>query len=308
MPEDPLADAKPRAVKPVGKSCKPSDGGGLFLFVQPSGGKLWRWKSASERLGSNWRLSDRGGTMSDTFDVYGYLSDESEQFRIEQRERTPGEFAQVEQTVASALVQFHSIGSGHATPGAIVALGFWLRCLETCQGVVLLTERGMAASALALLRTAYECLFYACALWRKPELAGKMEAAHHFERTKQARAMLDAGRDRLDATRLAELETIAAETYPQASFSAWDAAFASDLRFEYEAAYRGLGIGGAHATLRSLDGYHTVQPDGSFDLVAEPDSERVSWILGLVDTCIRCGMQRLRREIDFGSPDSSGSP
>jgi len=246
-------------------------------------------------------------TMNDTFDVHGYLSDESERFRIEQRERTPGEFAQVKQTVASALAQFHSIGPGHATPGVIAALGFWLRCLETCQGVVLLTERGMATSALALLRTAYECLFYACALWRKPELADRMEAAHHFERTKQARAMLDAGRDRIDAERLADLEAIAAETYPHASFSAWDAASAADLRFEYEAAYRGLGIGGAHATLRSLDGYHTVQPDGSFDLIAASDSERVAWILGLVNTCMQCGMLRLR-EIDFGSPDGSGSP
>lgn len=130
--------------------------------------------------------------MNDTFDVHGYLSDESERFRIEQRERTPGEFAQVKRTVASALAQFHSIGPGHATPGV-------------------------------------------------------------------------------------------------------------------EAAYRGLGIGGAHATLRSLDGYHTVQSDGSFDLIAEPDSERVAWILSLVDTCMQCGMLRLR-EIDFGSPMAADHP
>jgi len=240
--------------------------------------------------------------MNDTFDVYGYLSNESEQYRIEQRARTPAEFAQARQAVAAALAQFHAIGPGHATPGVIAALGFWLRCLETCQGVVLLTERGMATSALALLRTAYECLFYACALWRRPELADRMEAAHHVERTKQARAMLDVGRDRFDAERLAELEAIAAETYPQASFSAWDAAFAADLRFEYEAAYRGLGIGGAHATLRSLDGYHAVQSDGSLNLIAEPDSEQVAWILGLVNTCMQCGMLRLC-EIDFGPLD-----
>lgn len=44
MPKDLLTDAKLRAVKPAEKSYKLSDGGGLFLLVQPSGGKLWRWK------------------------------------------------------------------------------------------------------------------------------------------------------------------------------------------------------------------------------------------------------------------------
>lgn len=236
--------------------------------------------------------------MNDSFGVYGYLSEESERFRIEQRQKTPDEFAKTKQTVAAALAQFKSIGPGHAQVGVLAGLGFWLRCLETCQGVVLLIERGMATSAQALLRTAYECLFYACALWRAPELAEQMEAAHHFERTKQARAMLGAGRDRIDPQRLTELEAIAAETYPKASFSAWDAASKADLRFEYEAAYRGLGIGGAHATLRSLDSYHTVKPDGSFDLMAEPDTERLAWILSLVNTCMTCGMHRLC-EIDF---------
>ena len=248
-----------------------------------------------------------GGAMSDSFDTHGYLSEESEQFRVEQWERTPNDFTQVRQAVATALEQLKSIAPGHAEPGVLAALGFWLRCLEACQGVVLLAERGMASSALALLRTAYECLFYACALWRKPELADRLEAAHHCERTKQARAMLDAGRDRIDPERLAELEAIAAEIYPHASFSAWDAASAADLRFEYVSAYRGLGLIGARAPLRSLDAYYTEQADGSFDLTAKPEPERVAWILGLVNTCIRCGMHRLR-EVDFSQAGISGRP
>lgn len=44
MPKDLLTDAKLRAVKPTEKPYKLSDGSGLFLLVQPSGGKLWRWK------------------------------------------------------------------------------------------------------------------------------------------------------------------------------------------------------------------------------------------------------------------------
>ena len=33
-----------------------------------------------------------GGAMSDSFDTHGYLSEESEQFRVEQWERTPNDF------------------------------------------------------------------------------------------------------------------------------------------------------------------------------------------------------------------------
>ena len=44
MPKDLLSDAKIRTAKPDAKPYKLSDGGGLFLLIQPSGSKLWRWK------------------------------------------------------------------------------------------------------------------------------------------------------------------------------------------------------------------------------------------------------------------------
>jgi integrase len=40
----PLSDTKIRAIKPAAKPQKFFDGGGLFLLVTPSGGKLWRLK------------------------------------------------------------------------------------------------------------------------------------------------------------------------------------------------------------------------------------------------------------------------
>jgi len=39
-----LTDGAIRKAKPKAKSYKMADGGGLFLLVQPSGGKLWRYK------------------------------------------------------------------------------------------------------------------------------------------------------------------------------------------------------------------------------------------------------------------------
>jgi integrase len=40
----PLSDTKIRAAKPTGKQVTMFDGGGLYLLVTPSGGKLWRFK------------------------------------------------------------------------------------------------------------------------------------------------------------------------------------------------------------------------------------------------------------------------
>jgi hypothetical protein len=37
-----LTDAKVKAIRPAAKPLKVSDGGGLFLLVQPTGSKLWR--------------------------------------------------------------------------------------------------------------------------------------------------------------------------------------------------------------------------------------------------------------------------
>ena len=40
----PLTDTKVRTIKPAEKPQKLFDGGGLFLLVTPTGGKLWRLK------------------------------------------------------------------------------------------------------------------------------------------------------------------------------------------------------------------------------------------------------------------------
>ena len=40
----PLTDAVIRNTKPTPKPQRLFDGGGLYLEVSPTGGKLWRWK------------------------------------------------------------------------------------------------------------------------------------------------------------------------------------------------------------------------------------------------------------------------
>ena len=46
----PLTDTAIRKAKPQAKATKLFDGGGLYLEVSPSGGKLWRWKYRFETV------------------------------------------------------------------------------------------------------------------------------------------------------------------------------------------------------------------------------------------------------------------
>lgn len=49
-----LTDVKIRAAKPAEKAYRLADGGGLYLLIPPSGGKLWRW---------NYRFGGKQKTM-----------------------------------------------------------------------------------------------------------------------------------------------------------------------------------------------------------------------------------------------------
>ena len=231
-----------------------------------------------------------------TFAALGFLSTAVEQERRALRQRHSTEFAQVEALTEQAMADLRAV-SGASSQEHLLGVGYWLRCLEGCQGAVLLIERGLPSAPFPVLRTAFECLFFACSLWQKPGLVAKLEASHHSERIKQARTMIAAGAaSGMSPDRLAELHAIAVETHPSSTgLTAFEAAAAADLVLFYETAYRGLGIAGAHASLRSLDDYIIPRADGSFELRLEPSSKRTAWLLGLVATCLRIGIERQRK-------------
>jgi hypothetical protein len=225
------------------------------------------------------------------FATLGFLSSDIEHERSTLRQQHRAEFARVEELSEQAIGELQQV-RGAADREYLLGVGYWLRCLECCQAAVLLVERGLPGAPFPTLRTAFECLFFACGLWRKPALALKLEAGHHAERIKQARTMIAAGAaSRVTAAELADLQAITAETPPQTTgLTAYEAAGAADLSLDYETAYRGLGIAGAHASLRSLDDYFDEQPDGSFNLGFKPSSKRAAWLLGLVCTCLQAGI------------------
>ena len=232
--------------------------------------------------------------MSESFERLGFLSSESDAFRASVRSQFSAQFGDVETASAMAIAEL-SATSGLAPPSYIVGVLFWLRSIESCQATVLLTERGLPTSPFSVLRTALECLFAACAVWRKPEVADKMQALHHEERVKQAKQVLALGAaGRVTPEGLAALKAVASETVVPSGWSHWEAARAADLQFEYEMMYRGLGIGGAHASARSLDEFHAAKSDGSFDLHFQPTADQLAWMLGLVTSCLKLGIARQR--------------
>ena len=231
-----------------------------------------------------------------SFAKLGFLSPEVDGYRAEQRERHRAAFdateALMRRTIDVATAP-SSVGST-ATPAYLLGVGFWLRSFEACQATILLTERGLQTSAFAMLRTAFECLFYASALWRNPNLFPRLQANHDGERIKQAKGMLREGAaGRVSLEGLEVLRQVAAEAPPNvAHLSAWDAASEAGFLYEYEAAYRGLGLAGAHASPRSLDGFCDAKDDGSVDLGVDPTFDKLPWILSLVRTCLEGGIAR----------------
>lgn len=235
-------------------------------------------------------------SMPRSFEALAFLSPDMDNVRNVERARFAAEFDDVEQAASVAISELRQVGC-EAQPSYLIGVTFWLRCIESCQGAVLLAERGMATSSCALLRTAWECLFAACAVWRQSACIDQLDRSHQNERVKQAKAMLEAGAEtKVSPAELTELKKIAAETRLDHGWSHQRAAEIAGLDFEYAMIWRGLGMAGAHATPRSLDDYHVELADGTFDLQLQPNFDRLVWLLSLAKTCLVIGIAR-RQEV-----------
>jgi hypothetical protein len=228
-----------------------------------------------------------------TFSELGFPSSEAERNVQHLREEHHERFARVEILLVGAMLAVQRKDFA-ASRTYLVGVGYWLRCIEACQGAVLLIERGMPAAPYSVIRTAFECLFIACAVWRKPELLDKLEGGHHSERIKQAVAMVKAGaQSRVPPEQFAELKKVA-ETVPPSlpGLSFHDAAVVGGFEWEYQHVYRGLALAGAHATVRSLDDFVEEQSDGSFSIGFESSPNRIAFQLTWVADCLEKGMER----------------
>lgn len=144
-----------------------------------------------------------------------------------------------------------------AEKGWLAAYGLSLRAVESCEATLILIDKGMAGAAWAPLRTAWECLFYAAALWRNPARFADFTEAHHKERLTQVHALRKSAPPTLSPESVAKLETLAQYPGTNEKWPCFNAAEEAGLKIEYELFYRGCGLAGAHATQRSLDRHFT---------------------------------------------------
>lgn len=238
--------------------------------------------------------------MSRAFKDLAFLSDEIAGIRNTMRVKFKDEFAVIERVANTAITELSGV-NGTFNPNYLVGVAFWLRCIEACQGAVLLAERGLPTAPNAVLRTAFECLFTACGVWRKPEHITKLEQQHHFERIHQAKQMMKFKNSLgVSAERIAVLEQVATTPAVDKNWSAFEAAVAADLEQLYQVVYRGLGLGGAHATPRSLDNLWDDADDGSVGLSLDPSDRQLTFVLNLVKTCLTSGTERHREALAAG--------
>jgi len=274
----------------------------------PAATRILQGPSEADALGQNSYqcpldrriLSLRTDYMTRTFKELAFLSDDVEGVRGSMRVKFKDEFAVIEGVANTAVAELRGI-SGTFNPNYLVGVAFWLRCVEACQGAVLLTERGLPTAPFAVLRTALECLFTACAVWRKPESIARLEQQHHFERIQQAQLMM-----KFQATlgvtheQIALLKEIASTPRVEKAWTVFDAASAAGFEQLYQVAYRGLALGGAHASPRSLDDFWKDEDDGAVGLGLDPSDRQLTLVLNIVKTCLASGMERHREALAAG--------
>lgn len=172
----------------------------------------------------------------------------------------------------------------------------WLRSIEASQGAAHLADLGMPGTASSALRTAFECLFYACALWRKPELEARLLEGNIAELQKMAsKVKAKLPEVLIDHETVEMMDRILALREAKAQLSAFDAAEAADLLHLYETAYRGLSNSGAHGTWGST-GLLRSRMSAEGTLKVGPDYTQTRLIWGGARRCLSVGNERFISE------------
>ncbi len=161
------------------------------------------------------------------------------------------------------------------------------------------------------MRTGYECLFHACALWRDPSLIARIQAQGAYDLYQVAKRV----RETYD---LAELEPQVrtlldqhTEKPPGVGMSAKDAAKLAGMEKMYAGPWALLTTLGTHATARSLHDYAPQEINGKLYSNVGPRFNDAEHIFNAAVLCIEQGQERFRRRFNhlpFAQPSPKRSP
>lgn len=224
----------------------------------------------------------------------GYLSGEAESLRESICDAFSIELEQIREGLRIAFSELPSEEESFTSGEYLVGLGMWQRALEGCQATVLLMEYGFLSSQFSTLRTAYECLFVACGLWRDKVTLKQLENGHNFERLQQARLLHEELLKQEHTPEILNaLSAIKNESVTATRFVVRNAAHSAGLGIHYENSYRGLSLVGAHATVRSLDSHDSSNTEFKKDL----HNKRMV-VLRETAKCLDIGMNRHREALE----------
>ena len=240
----------------------------------------------------------------DDFASYAFLSKEAD--HVHMPEAFASSVSLIRELSRVALAEARALPA-HATNGSIAGFVLWIRAVESAQAALILADRGLEGPAMGSARLAWECLFYAGALWKQPELAERMGVAHEHEKVKQAEHMLRIARHRLSTSELLAVEAAIAAPIPARTqiLGVLDAARIAGLEDMYAIHFRGLSNAGSHGTWLSLNRYVAVAP-GEVDITLTPHFKDLPAVLNSIGTCLNAALEKLREHagVNFSPPPS----
>lgn len=243
--------------------------------------------------------------FKDEFQNFGFLSAEADKWRVSQQNnfsKQARQYQELQSKVMKTLDVFRVIALDSEDEHWWAAIGLWIRAIEACQGAIRLADLGMAPSSITVLRTAYECLFYAAALWRKPERLNDWKEWTEKERHTQVKEVLKEGRKEFSEQQIQNLEQLLSLTVDGKKWSVYDASNDAGLKLVYQSAYRGLGLTGAHATAVSVGCYFEKDENGKTKAAIRPDFSQFDFIFIGVTQCLEIAIQVL---CEFSTVDTS---
>ncbi|WP_321966988.1 DUF5677 domain-containing protein [Burkholderia cepacia] len=223
----------------------------------------------------------------------GFLSRDMDGYIAAIREDFAEEIRQCRAISCEATTQLFKSGVDATSVPEVMAASFWTRCLTACQATIVLGERGLNIEGLALLRTAYEYLFFCAAIANNPACIARIEAQDRTERIKQAEKLQKSEivRQALSEEDCALLDGFVRDTpKTKKQFSAFDAARLGGMEGLYESAYRTLSLVGTHASYTT--GGHAFGSSLA-DMRFGPSKEHLAMLFGLTRDCIGLGIQTM---------------
>lgn len=232
---------------------------------------------------------------ADSIRVRGFLSVEIEKYRKDYREAYKDAFLACESKSDAATKRLFdadlSVFNSPEKLPIVASIALWTRCVSTCQGALILLEKGMVPEAQTLIRTAYEFLFYSVAGLSNPQVFESLKDGDGHARKVQAECMKAHGKKELTEQQIEELTELVNERIgAKRQLDAFQAARMAGMANLYSTVYRGMSFVAAHPTLASMDAVFEERGDG-FGLTFGPADKGLEFSIGLIDTCLAHGVK-----------------